>query len=82
MNWMEIIVVFVMVWWMVLFMVLPVGVKRDESPQKGNASGAPKQANMVRKLWITTGIAVCVTGLYIFLMSHGYFDFIELRSKG
>ncbi len=33
--------IFFVLWWLVLFAVLPFGVKRDEKPELGNDPGAP-----------------------------------------
>jgi predicted secreted protein len=50
-------------WWMVLFAVLPIGVRipdeGDEVP-KGSADSAPVQAHMLRKFLATTVISAVV----------------------
>lgn len=51
------IVVYVIIWWLTLFMVLPFGVRRDKDPQPGHDPGAPKAAHIGRKMVITTAIA-------------------------
>ena len=38
----EIIVIFVVIWWLVLFTVLPFGVQKDDKIVGGNDPGAPK----------------------------------------
>lgn len=54
------IVVYVILWWWILFMVLPVGVNREEDVQPGNDAGAPQKPNLVPKLVATTVIAAVV----------------------
>lgn len=54
------IVVYVILWWWVLFMALPVGVRRDDDVQPGNDVGAPKYPMLVRKLIATTFISAVV----------------------
>lgn len=54
------IVVYVILWWWILFMVLPVGVRREEDVQTGNDAGAPQKPMLVRKLIATTLIAAVV----------------------
>ncbi len=49
-----------MIWWVVLFLVLPVGVKMDKNPQTGNASSAPRNANIPQKLMATTLLSIPV----------------------
>lgn len=50
-------VVYVMLWWWVLFMVLPFGVRREEVVEEGNDAGAPQRPMIGRKLLATTAIA-------------------------
>jgi predicted secreted protein len=79
MNISALIVVFVMVWWVVLFMVLPWGIWREQVPLQGNDPGAPAKSNMKLKLIVTTLIAVTVTALYVYLFTHGHLAFLKVR---
>lgn len=58
------VVVFIMIWWVALFTVLPWGVRRTENPEEGHDHGAPARAMLVRKLLITTGIAVLLFAVF------------------
>ncbi len=53
----EIIVIFVIIWWLVLFIVLPFGIERDENSIQGNDPGAPKNPMLKRKIYLTTIIS-------------------------
>jgi predicted secreted protein len=50
MGWVSGIVVFLLTWWVVLFMVLPWGLERDET-------GKPKNPWVVQKLLATTVVS-------------------------
>ena len=63
MTWLSGVVVFVIIWWIVLFMVLPFGVRREENPEVGHESGAPRNPMLWRKVFITTAIAAVLWGL-------------------
>ena len=57
------IVVFLIVWWLILFMILPLGsTGQAESGEmvQGTESGAPVVANLKRKVWTTTVVASIV----------------------
>ena len=54
------IIVFLLVWWMVLFMVLPWGVRPPDAPEAGHEAGAPERPQIKKKMLITTCIAVMV----------------------
>ncbi len=53
----EIIVIFVIIWWLVLFLTLPIGIQRDENVSKGNDPGAPKNPMLKKKIIFTTIIS-------------------------
>ena len=50
------IVLFIIIWWTVLFAVLPWGVRTAEVPEKGHATSAPIRPRLGRKAAITTGV--------------------------
>ncbi len=60
----EIIVIFVIVWWLVLFIVLPFGVQRDDNAIKGNDPGAPKDPMLKKKIYLTTIISFFLSILF------------------
>lgn len=76
MTWFGGIVVYVIVWWMVLFAVLPWGNRPPETPEPGHATSAPEKPRLALKFAVTTGIATLV-----FLMIWWLFesDLISLR---
>lgn len=63
MNSVTATVVFIIIWWIMLFMVLPWGVSRTENPEAGHDHGAPARPMLVRKLLITTGITIMLFGI-------------------
>jgi len=76
MHWFTAFVVFVMVWWTVLFAVLPLGTKpvADADPVTG-WRGAPAQARMPRKLALTTVISVVLWAIAMLLIRSDYLSF-------
>lgn len=70
------------IYWIVLFMVLPWGVERTVNPEPGHDPGAPKNPYLLRKFGITAIVAAAfwlliywalVTGKLEWMM--GFFDF-------
>lgn len=57
MGWATGIMVYLVIWWIALFMVLPLGVRRVENPGRGQEQGAPEKPEMLRKAIITTIVA-------------------------
>jgi len=64
MSWITGVVVYAVIWWIVLFAVLPWGVNRTENPEAGHDHGAPSKANIGRKFLWTTLIAGVIWGGY------------------
>lgn len=64
MTWFTGIVVYILIWWLVLFTVLPWMNRPAENPQLGHVTSAPNTPNLGRKFIITSAIAaflwVCV----------------------
>ena len=53
----EIIVIFVVIWWLVLFTVLPFGIQKDDEIVGGNDPGAPKNTMLKKKIILTSVIS-------------------------
>jgi predicted secreted protein len=77
MNWFTAIVTYLTLWWIVLFCVLPIGVKSQaESGDviEGTDPGAPVLANMKKKLvWTTIATAIVWSSLALLIQS-GWID--------
>lgn len=60
MNWFVGSAMFVIVWFLVFFMVLPWGSHPPEQPEEGHATSAPVNPRMGLKLLVTTAIAAVI----------------------
>jgi predicted secreted protein len=60
MHWMSGVTLFAVIWWTVLFAVLPWGVRPSSNPGKGHAASAPERPMLARKFIATTVIAVAI----------------------
>jgi len=65
------VTVFIVIWWMVFFAVLPWGVRRDDAPQIGNDPGAPARPRLLRKALLTTAIAAVLFALVYAVIAGG-----------
>lgn len=66
MGWPTVILVFVVMWWLSFFAVLPFGqVTQEEAGEvePGTVASAPVGLNWRRKILITSGIATVLTGI-------------------
>jgi predicted secreted protein len=69
--------VFVVVWWLVLFITLPFGVKRTEEAdlEPGQEPGAPEKPMMWRKIGVTTLITIALWCIFYYVDSAGLISF-------
>lgn len=75
MNLFTALATFLILWWLSLLVVLPLGVRgqaEDDSIEPGTEPGAPVKANMVRKVLWATGLAIIFFILTNLILSTGW----------
>jgi predicted secreted protein len=72
------IVVYVVVWWIVFFAALPVGIHHDRSVEEGHDPGAPDRPMLWRKAVAATLIAAVIVGAIYVADMQGWIPFREL----
>ncbi len=66
MSWATGLMVYLVIWWIILFAVLPLGVRRVENPGRGQDRGAPENPQLLRKAIITSLVAAVLwLGFYV-----------------
>jgi predicted secreted protein len=77
MGWVTGIIVYVLVWWITLFAVLPLWVTPAEPDDPGHAAGAPQRPRMLLKVAITTLASAAIWfGIYV-VVNSPWFSFRE-----
>ncbi len=69
------IMVYVVIWWLVLFTVLPWGVRAPDNPEPGHATGAPEKPRILLKFAVTTVIAAVVFAALYWFIDQGFVSF-------
>ena len=69
------IVFFIVSWWIILFIILPIKIKVPDNPQIGTASSAPVKPYLLIKSIIATVGSALLTALYVYLKIKGYINF-------
>ena len=76
MTWFTGLVVYVLVWWTVLFAVLPLWTKPVVSPQQAeHFPGAPERPLLWRKIVVTTVVSALVWSVIWFTVESGVISF-------
>jgi predicted secreted protein len=80
MNWVTGIVVYLIIWWTVLFAVLPWGVRVPDRPEPGHADSAPAHPRLWRKALITTAISTALWIAFYFFQKTDIISFRDFAS--
>ena len=73
------IILFLLIWWLLLFTVLPLNIsdKAEKNIEGGNDTGAPNNPQIFKKILITTIISIIIWSImYIFLRDQGLLLYI------
>ena len=84
MNFVSSIVVFVCIWWIVMFCVLPIGLSgqpKDYDKENMAAPGAPDNPQIKKKVLLTTAISLVLWVISYMIISSGLIDFREMSEN-
>ena len=75
------IVVYVIIWWIVFFSALPIGIKHDDkrfyNNLEGADPGAPKNPKIFKKFLYTTFITTVIFIVIYYIVSNNHFNLRE-----
>jgi predicted secreted protein len=75
------IIIYISIWWIVFFSILPIGIKSQNQEFKDNLTcndpGAPKNPQIAKRFLITTLITSILFSLIYYLIVN---DYLNLRS--
>lgn len=82
MPWYSYLAIFFIIWWLVLFAILPFGIRpqQDEEILLGVERGAPAQASMKKKVLATTLVALVLFTVYYVLTAVLGYSFDDIPS--
>ena len=72
------IIVYVMIWWIIFFSILPIGIKSNKEVFKdsieGVDPGAPKNPKIGKKFFMTTIITSILFIVIYYFVNNGFFN--------
>jgi len=71
-GWFTSILTFVIIWWLVLFTVLPWGTQATYDTQMGREPGAPQRPRLWLKVGVTTLITIVLWTVAYFVIEAGW----------
>ena len=81
MDWVSGLVVYILLWWWVFFMALPVGNRPPEDVGDGHAASAPAKPRLSIKAGATTLIAAVLWGGVYLVIDSGVISFREMADQ-
>ena len=76
MDWFTAGVVFMLVWWTLLFAILPLWTRpQPEADEMTGWRGVPERPMMLRKVLVTTAVSVVVWGVIMLVIMSPYLSF-------
>ena len=66
--------IYVIIWWIVLFTILPLGFSLPKKIKKGHAPSAPKNPLILKKFILTTFISLFIWIFVYLLIKNQYFS--------
>jgi predicted secreted protein len=77
MGWVTGIVLYLLVWWVTLFAVLPWWVTAADPDDPGHAAGAPAQPRLLLKMAVTTAVSAVIWLIIYALVKSPWLSFRE-----
>lgn len=82
MNLASALAIYFIIWWLVLFLVLPFGIRNahetGETVEEGHEPGAPVNPRLVRKVFITTILASLIFAAFYLAQTRGFLSLENL----
>ena len=75
MGWIAGVFVYALIWFIVLFTVLPWGVKIPDNPEPGHAPSAPVNPHIGVKLVATSLVSAVIWVIVWYVMQSGWISF-------
>ena len=78
MSYTGLAIIYIIIWWIVFFAILPIDVNREKAVKiDGEDSGSPENPKMLKKFIYCTGITTIIFIIIYLLMK---FEYLNLRN--
>ena len=68
-------IIYIIIWWIVFFTILPIDVNRQKSAKiEGEDAGSPENPKMLKKFIYCTGITTVIFVIIYLLIKYEYLD--------
>ncbi|MDC1224169.1 DUF1467 family protein [Pelagibacteraceae bacterium] len=68
-------IIYIIIWWIVFFLILPIDVNRQKSVKvDGEDAGSPENPKMLKKFFYCTGITTVIFMIIYLLIKYEYLN--------
>jgi predicted secreted protein len=81
MSWFTAVAIYFVVWWIVLFAILPLGFRAqvdDNAVEFGTTASAPSRPHFGKAAWRTTWVSAILFGVFYWAVAINGFSFSDL----
>jgi predicted secreted protein len=71
------IIIYLLIWWTLIFAVLPFGNNPDEKVPVGQATSAPSNPRIKKKFLITTLLSFVLWGIIVAVIHYSNFSYYD-----
>jgi predicted secreted protein len=82
MGWVTGLAIYATIWWVVIFAVLPWGIRTPDKVEIGHASGAPENPRIVLKALVTTAISAVIWLAIELVVRSDWISFRAMAERG
>ena len=75
MSLFECFIIYIVIWWILFFISLPIGVKKSKNVELGHDSGAPEKTYLWKKFIIVSIITLILTYLTVLIIESNVIFF-------
>lgn len=73
--------IYILIWWVMLFTVLPMGVTRHADEGRGFDAGAPARADLKKKLIINSILSFFILAVFYILFETGILNWEKIFTE-
>ena len=82
MSFITAVFIYFLIWWVMLFTVLPLGIERHGEQGKGFDPGAPRIPHLKKKMILNTIISAVILAILVILVEIGVINWTAWFEQG
>ena len=77
MSYFEWFVIYIVIWWVLFFIFLPIGIRKSNTKVLGQDSGAPEKPYLWKKFIVVSILALLLTLIIVYVINNNLISIIS-----